>query len=295
VMLAFLVALFTAVSACGGKMHAFLETTPGNLLNCTLSQIDQPQGDVLSSSAFPGCSDRTGASNGSALSAFDYNSYGMFFLTGQGVNVYDVDLNSKQTSIFGTLPTTYSTVVGLSQLNAQGVYVITTSDVLFAPATSHSARTFTSFLQLPLSLSAVSTYSFWVPSLFLFDNGMMKVVNLTDSKNPIVSSMPLALPLGVGLTAMSIYAPTAPIVTAIIGVGSDFNLYWIDAMTYDIKAIMALPHADNKTITYTTIMDNEMFYSDQSNLYDVDILAAEILTANPFQATLLEGDFQIHP
>jgi len=281
---------------CGGKMNAYMDFTPGNHANCSCDQIDQPNGDILGVIPFSGCSDRTGASNGPAASIFDYDLYGMLFMTGTGSYMWDMNLMSKQAFVWGNLPTTYNYTLGLAQFSMNGLYIVTTSTIYYANSSDPVPRTFRPIAMLDLSTNAAVGSSYWVPVIYIMDGSTLYTVDVTIPGSPQVSSMMTTGDLSSKtISTMSLYVPSQPDLPYLVGVGSDYGLYALDPTTAISKLILNLPTDNPPLPRASTIMDTEIFYVDNVNIYDVDFVAMAILNTSPFETAQLEGNIQIHP
>lgn len=299
-------------SLCGGELAGFMYLG-ADKNNCTYVHIKQPSGTVYpSASPFSGCSDKTGQSEGIARSAKSQALHSVFFMSGQGANIYRVAYGSGDAQVYAKLPGSYNWTVGMEFLEGVGLLLLTTTDLYIvrdnttisaiptaaAAATGERPLEHLLTLHTPLTADAIMTSNYYTPKLFVADLSNLITVDCTALKETATATaVPLPTFTAVEMPGLSkimdlaVYTPQTTIKSLIAL--QDYKLYFLNPETGKSSFILPIPDGSGFPRINAIFVDT-FFFSDFDKLYTVDIPSAKVLTNASFAGATLATNFQFH-
>jgi len=293
-----LLAVFLLVSSafarpeCGGILCAFRENN-GNPTDCSFVNIAQPQGTITRALPFSGCTDRGTQSNGVPQSAFAWSGGYLYWMSGTGASVWQVDDSLGTVTNYGPLPSAYNYTVGLESVSGAGLFLLTTSTLYYSSQMTSPPGPFTPILWgLTLSQKAVITGDYFNPYFYLVDGSMLWVIDVTNPMSPVVT--PVKMATLNHILDIQLYVAGGDPTTQVLLALQDSSLYWLNFHTGNSTFIMNIP--PTASLPWPNAISGETwFVSDNATLWTIDPVMAEVLTSSPFDGADLQSTFQYHP
>jgi len=279
---------------CGGSLVGFRKGA--NETDCYVVDIAQPSGRIERAVPFPGCSDRGTASNGVPQDGFRLDGGTIYWISGTGKQIFQVDDASFATTFWGNLPETYNYTVKIHYVAYQGLWQFTTSDLFFyddtasPPVQIHNPQRVLSLTEYGLSSSTLVAGDEWDTKIYVVNNGNILTVDVSNPTTPLVSTATLAL--NGNVSCLAVYSdgvnPNQLLILA------DNNFYLTDPVTGASKFLF--PTGPTSGIPYmNTIAADTFFYADDHYFYEAVISALQVANTSPFDTAAMVGFFQFHP
>jgi len=279
-------------SKCGGLLSGITDAT-SDPANCSVIDISQT-GGILRTTPFPQCADRGTQSTGVPKTTLRWSGGYMYWISGTGGSVWQIDVSTIDIVQWANLPSTYNYTVGLYYLNAIGMYMVTTTDIYFVPeptSTETQVMTrLTSVANLKLSMNAMLTGDYWNPFMYIVDGTNVHTINITDNNNIQTSSSKTDL---TPIDDVDVWTEDTemPVLLAL----QNSSLYFVDQRTGVSKWFTNITQTGSGKLWSNALTTPDWFVSDDTVFYHYDLSQPVLIGSGPFDGKSLQGMFQFHP
>jgi hypothetical protein len=262
-------------------------------MDCSFVNIAQPAGTVTRALPFSGCTDRGTQSNGVPVSTFAWSGGYVYWMSGTGAYVWQVDDSLGTTTQYVALPSTYNFTIGMEAVTGSGLFLLTTSTLYYASQQTATPGPFTPILSgLTLSTKAVIVGDYFNTGLYVVDGSMLWVIDVTNPMSPVVT--PVKMATLNHILDIQLYVAGGDPTTQVLLALQDSSLYWLDFHTGNSTYIMNIP-ATTSLPWSNAISGETWFVNDNATLWTIDPVMAQVLTSSPFDGADLQSSVQYHP
>jgi hypothetical protein len=262
-------------------------------MNCSFVNIAQPQGTITRALPFLGCTDRGTQSNGVPQSTFQWTGGYVYWMSGTGASVWQVDDSTGTAVNYVALPSKYNYSIGLESVMNTGLFLLTTDTLYFSSQMTSTPGPFTAVLSgLNLSQKAVINGDYFNSALYVVDGSMLYVIDVTNPMSPAVTTVKMATLNHI--LDIQLYVAGGDPTTQVLLALQDSSLYWLDFHSGNSTFIMNIP--STVSLPWPNAISGETwFVSDNATLWTIDPVMAQVLTSSPFDGADLQSTFQYHP